>query len=102
MSRKVRFLKPEIPGMHWVELVQRIVDSFWQRWTRDVLPLLAPRQKWNADRRNIRVDDIVMLADMSAVRGKWIIARVIKVFSGPDGKVRNVTVKLRTLSVVVR
>ena len=78
---------------HRVELVQRIVDSFWQRWTRDVLPLLAPSQKWNADRRNIRVDDIVMLADMNAVRGKWTIARVIKVFPGPDGKVRNVTVK---------
>ena len=81
---------------HRVELVQRIVESFWQRWTRDVLPLLTPRRKWNADRRNVRVDDIVMLVDTNAVRSKWTIARVIEVYPGEDGKVRNV--KLKTMN----
>eukprot|EP00057_Strongylocentrotus_purpuratus_P002645 XP_003724933.1 PREDICTED: uncharacterized protein LOC100891559 [Strongylocentrotus purpuratus] len=55
---------------HRVEYVQQIVDSFWQRWTSDVLPLLVPRRRWNADRRNVRVDDVVMLADANAVCGK--------------------------------
>ncbi|XP_014673726.1 PREDICTED: uncharacterized protein LOC106813985 [Priapulus caudatus] len=81
---------------HRVELVQRIVDSFWQRWTRDVLPLLAPRRKWNVDRRNVRVDDIVMMADANAVRGKWTIARITQVYPGLDGKVRNVKAKTPT------
>ncbi|XP_041467176.1 uncharacterized protein LOC121417521 [Lytechinus variegatus] len=78
---------------HRVELVQRIVDSFWHRWTRDVLPLLTPRRKWNTDRRNIRVDDVVMMTDSNAVRGKWTIARVVQVYPGQDGKIRNVKVK---------
>ncbi|XP_071481170.1 uncharacterized protein [Diadema antillarum] len=81
---------------HRVEFIQRIVDTFWHRWTRDVLPLLAPRQKWHVDRRNVRVDDVAMMADANAVRGKWTIARVIQVYPGPDGKVRNVKVKMPT------
>ncbi|XP_071504464.1 uncharacterized protein [Diadema antillarum] len=81
---------------HRVEFIQRIVDTFWHRWTRDVLPLLAPRQKWHVDRRNVRVDDVAMMADANAVRGKWTIARVIQVYPGPDGKVRNVKVKTPT------
>ena len=33
-----------------VEFVQKIVDSFWKRWTRDVFPSLIQRKKWNAER----------------------------------------------------
>ena len=41
---------------HRVEFVQRIVDSFWTRWTRDVFPSLLPRKQWHAEKRNVRVD----------------------------------------------
>ena len=81
---------------HRVEFVQRIVDSFWKRWSRDVLPLLVPSRKWNSERRNVRVGDIAMIEDANVVRGKWTIAKVIQVYPGTDGKVRNV--KLRTAS----
>ena len=68
-----------------VEFVQKIVDSFWRRWTRDVFPSLFPR--------NVRVNDVViMVADDNAVRGKWTIGRVTKVYPGKDKRVRNVTV----------
>ena len=52
-----------------VEFVQKIVDSFWNRWTRDVFPSLVPRRKWHAERRNVRVDDFVMVQTPGAVRG---------------------------------
>ncbi|XP_041469930.1 uncharacterized protein LOC121419541 [Lytechinus variegatus] len=45
---------------HCVELVQRIVDSFWRQWTIVILPLLTSGRKWNRDRQNIRVDDDVI------------------------------------------
>ena len=44
-----------------VQFVQKIVESFWKRWTRDVFPLLVPRRKWNVGRRNVRVDDVVVI-----------------------------------------
>lgn len=77
---------------HRVEFVQKIIDSFWRRWTRDVFPLLVPRRKWNSERRNIRVDDVVIVADSNAVRGNWCIGRVNQVFPGSDGRIRNVQV----------
>ena len=76
-----------------VKFVQNIVESFWRRWTRDVFPLLVPRRKWNVEKRNVRVNDIVIVADSSAVRGKWIVGRVIEVYPDKDGKVRNIKVK---------
>jgi hypothetical protein len=79
-----------------VEFVQRIVDSFWVRWTTDVFPSLIPRKKWSVDRRNIQVNDVVMTVDTNAVRGKWTIGRITKVHPGSDGKVRNVTLKTPT------
>ena len=81
---------------HRVEFVQKVVDSFWRRWSRDVLPLLVPRRKWKAERRNVRVNDIVTVADPNAVRGKWYIGRVLEVYPGPDGRVRNIKVKTAT------
>ena len=37
-----------------------------------------------------------MTVDANAIRGKWIIGRVVEVLSGSDGKVRNVTVRTPT------
>lgn len=77
-----------------VEFVQRLVDSFWKRWTRDVFPALVIRKKWQVERRNLRVGDVVTYVEGNAVRGKWSLVRIIEVYPGQDGRVRNV--KLRT------
>ena len=78
---------------HRVEFVQKIVDSFWKRWSRDVFPSLVPRKQWQVERRNLQVNDVVLVADSNAVRGKWSLGRITAVFPGPDGRVRNVKVK---------
>lgn len=74
---------------HQVEVVQKIVDSFWKRWTRDVFPSLIPRKKWNTERRNVRVHDFVVVQNQNAIRGTWSIGRIVKVFPGSDGKVET-------------
>ena len=81
---------------HRAEFVQKIVETFWRRWTRDVFPSLVPRKKWNVEKRNVRVDDVVIVQDPNAVRGKWTIGRVINVYPGKDGRVRNVKLKTPT------
>lgn len=79
-----------------VEFVQQIVGSFWKRWQRDVLPTLMPTKKWRSSKRNVRVNDIITMTDDNAVRGKWTMGRVVEVYPGPDGKVRNVKVQTET------
>ena len=37
--------------------------------------------------------DCVVLADPNALRGKWETGRIVQVFPGQDGLVRNVMVK---------
>ena len=76
-----------------VEFFQRIVNDFWKHWQRDVFPALVPCKKWNADRRNVRVSDVVVIESPNALRGNWTIGKVLDVFPGKDGKVRNVRVK---------
>ena len=76
-----------------VELVQNIVDSFWKRWRRDVLPVLVPRKKWNQETYNSKVGDIVVVLDNNLVRANWTIGRIIEVYTSKDGRVRNIKVK---------
>ena len=44
----------------------------------------------------MRVDDVVVMEDSNSVRGKWTIGRIIGVYPGKDGRVRNVKVKTLT------
>jgi hypothetical protein len=81
---------------HRVEFIQRIVDSFWKCWMRDVFPALVPRKKWNTDKRDVKVGDVVIVKDTNAVRGNWTVGKVIKVYPGQDGKIRNTMVKTST------
>ena len=39
--------------------VQYLADAFWKRWSREYLPLLQIRRKWQYTRRNLAVGDIV-------------------------------------------
>eukprot|EP00794_Sanderia_malayensis_P018503 gene18503-20361_t len=79
-----------------VQFVQQIVNSFWKRWIRDVFPSLIPQKKWHVDKCNVQPDDIVIVADSNAIRGKWKIGRIVETFPGSDGSVRNVKVKTAT------
>ena len=52
--------------------------------------------KWHVQKRNVAVGDLVTVADQNAVRGKWTLGRVSKVYPGAHGRVRNVRVKTAT------
>ena len=56
---------------HRYEFVQRIIDAFWKKWTRDFFPSLIVRQKWHTARRNVLVGDVVLIQDANQVRGNW-------------------------------
>ncbi len=45
--------------------------------------------KWHKSRRNLKVNDIVLLQNDLAPRNEWKLARVIEVYTGSDGRVRK-------------
>lgn len=73
--------------------VQYLANEFWTRWKKEYLLNLQPRQKWHKNRRNAKINDIVLLQDDLTSRNKWKMARITEVYPGSDGRVR----KLRLL-----
>ena len=74
--------------------VQFLTNEFWKRWQKDYLQSLQSRQKWIATRRNLQVDDIVIVKDDNSPRNCWKIARVEETYPDDDGLVRKVRLKI--------
>ena len=77
---------------HRYEFIQKIVDNFWRRWTRDYFPSLIIQQKWHTMKRNLKKGDIVLIQDSNQIRGQWKLGKVSEVFPGEEGIVRKVQV----------
>lgn len=73
--------------------VQALANKFWSRWSREYLPTLQHRRKWNKSHPNLQEGDLVLLKDSQAARNNWPMAMITKTFSGSDGKVRKVELK---------
>ena len=71
---------------------QYLSNIFWRRWIREYIPSLQERTKWLSPRRNIEVNDIVLLVDEKVPRGKWPLARVTEAKPDRHGHVRTIKV----------
>ena len=91
------FQKDDIYSRKRWRQIQYLADVFWRRWTKEYLPSLQERQKWNRPRRNFVIGDIVLVADVNCPRSCWPLARIVDVQrNDKDGFVRRVTVKTKT------
>jgi hypothetical protein len=77
---------------HW-EAMQVMSTHFWRRWLQEYLPTITDRRKWLFDKKNLAVDDVVLVVTPNSPRGHWPIGRVTRVVLSPDGVVRSVFVK---------
>ena len=76
--------------------VQYLADVFWKRWSREYLPLLQIRQKWQYPRRNLAVGDIVLVVTENTSRNQWPLGRIQGIFSDKRGFVRKVKVSVKS------
>ena len=74
--------------------VQVALQSFWQRWIREYLPIITTRKKWNIATRNFVVGDLVLIADKNIPRSNWLLARITEIHRSKDNVIR--VVKLKT------
>lgn len=80
-------------------LVQTVVEDFWGKWTQLYAPTLIVQRKWHVARRNLRVGDVVIVADKNVLRGEYLLGVVNKGFLDSDGKVRRVLVTYKNFRV---
>ncbi|KAK9539574.1 hypothetical protein VZT92_004673 [Zoarces viviparus] len=55
---------------------QMLVDQFWIQFTRNYLPTLQTRQKWQKAADNIAVDSVVLILDPLLPRAQWPIGKL--------------------------
>ena len=79
---------------------QFIADCFWSRWIREYVPTLQQRHKWLLNKRNLAVNDLVLVVDNTVPRCHWLLGRVTRVFPGEDLRVRTVEVKTKSSRLV--
>ena len=78
---------------HW-KLVQSLANMFAEKWKQEYLTPLTSRTKWQLERPNIQVGDVVLLVDEQQKRSAWPLARVVEAPESNDGKVRKVKLKV--------
>ncbi|XP_062532867.1 uncharacterized protein LOC134201643 [Bombyx mori] len=69
---------------------QRLADMYWRRWVKEVLPDLIPRRKWQEERKNLQVGDLVLIVDPDGPRNSWPKGIILEVIPGRDNRVRMV------------
>lgn len=74
--------------------MEKMQMDFWTGFRKDYLSTLQSRYKWKDIAENLKVGDFVIVKEDNLPPGLWSVARVINVFPGSDGIVRNV--RLRT------
>ncbi|XP_063625638.1 uncharacterized protein LOC134797347 [Cydia splendana] len=70
----------------------RLADHFWNRWVKEILPTMQPRQIAENREHDLTIGDLVIVVDQNLPRGTWPRGRVVATFPGRDGVVRVVDV----------
>ena len=76
--------------------VQYLADFFWKQWQLYYLSSLQERRKWRYKRRNIKVNDIVLLKEKNLKRNYWPTGIITAVKTSRDDFVRSITVTVST------
>ena len=82
--------------------VQYLANEFWEQFRKEYTRVSQVRNKWDTPRRNVAVNDIVLVLDKDLPRNRWAKGRVVEVFPSEDGLVRQVNVKTGVNTVLKR
>ncbi|GBO33493.1 hypothetical protein AVEN_208733-1, partial [Araneus ventricosus] len=76
------------------QLVQRLSQIFWKKWSKDYLNRLQSRVKWRKGDKIFKENEIVLVKNEDNSKTfNWNLAKIIKVHAGKDNVIRVVTVK---------
>ena len=84
--------------------MNKILNHFWERWSKEYLATTRDLQKVKANKGvlDIKVDDIVLIAQDKMPRQFWRLGHVLKVFTSKDNKVRAAEVKVGKTEHIIR
>ena len=62
---------------------------------KEYLPSLQERPKCQREQKNLRVGDLVLIADDNVNRNQWPLGKVVNVFPGVDNLVRSAELRAK-------
>lgn len=77
------------------QYLYRLYTEFWRCWSKEYLTELQPRRKWNKEKPNVRVGQIVVVSEDNLPPSRWPIGKIIAVYPGKDELIRTVAVLCR-------
>jgi hypothetical protein len=75
------------------ELVERLRQQWWSRWSHEYLHQLQSRAKWRSKSSDIRPGKMVVIKEENVPPLLWRLGRIHDLHPGGDGAVRVVTIK---------
>ncbi|XP_053960816.1 uncharacterized protein LOC128869489 [Anastrepha ludens] len=78
------------------QLVCCLKQQFWRLWSRNYLLGLQQRNKWLHPKRNLELNDLVLVQEDNTPPQQWVLGRVAAIVTGQDGKVRVADVATKT------
>lgn len=92
----IQFDYTEIPDnrLHRWQLLQKMLQEYWNAWHQEYVVNLIERSKWRHERENVKVGAVVLIKMENMPPTHWPLGRIVNVFPGDDGRVRNVEVQI--------
>ena len=81
------------PKKRW-RRVQELISHFWRRWLKEWLPSQNVRSRWNEEKRDLKVGDVVLAISSDLPRAHWPLGRITEIYQGKDNHVRVAKVQV--------
>lgn len=75
------------------QLVQRMTQDFWRRWSHEYLLDCMQRYKWTKITPEPKIGDVVLIKDDNLPPARWLMGKIVNKHPGSDNITRVVTFK---------
>ncbi|XP_045487136.1 uncharacterized protein LOC123689754 [Pieris rapae] len=77
-------------------LLDKLIQSYWKRWSNEYLHTLQTREKWNSASYPIKEGVIVLLMEKNAPSLHWPLGIVEKTYPGKDDRTRVALIRTKS------
>lgn len=77
------------------QFVQKMVQSFWKRWSHEYLSTMVNRYKWTHQVPEPNIGQIVLIKEDDLPPSRWLLGRIVEKHPGADNITRVVTLRTK-------
>lgn len=92
---EINYETSSISSLKRWQLTQRMLQTFWRRWSNEYLTHYLHRYKWALKSPEPQVGEVVLIKDDDLPPARWLFGRIELKHPGPDNITRVVTLKCK-------